>query len=117
MEVANHLRCERKFLVSELTTQEIIEVILLHPALFSPIYHERFINNIYFDNLELLSLYENQGGTTPRKKVRIRWYSALTGNIREPTLEVKQKFGIVGKNVFILSLVFPWKTFFLSLKL
>ena len=57
MEAANHLRCERKFLISDLSTQEIEEVILLHPALFSPIYHNRFVNNIYFDNLNFLSYY------------------------------------------------------------
>ena len=97
MEVSDHFRCERKFLVSNLSTQEVEEIILLHPALFNPIYHERFVNNIYFDNLELLSYYENLDGTTPRKKVRIRWYGHLTSYIREPFLEIKKKSGIVGK--------------------
>jgi hypothetical protein len=97
MKVSKHLRCERKFLISNLSTLEVEELILLHPALFSPIYHERFVNNIYFDNLEFLSYFENQDGITPRKKVRIRWYGELNGQIKEPILEIKKKSGIVGK--------------------
>ena len=97
MEATDHLRCERKFLISDLATHEIEEVILLHPSLFSPIYHERFVNNIYFDSLEFQSYHENLDGVTPRKKVRIRWYGDLTGQVKEPVLEVKKKSGIVGK--------------------
>jgi SPX domain protein involved in polyphosphate accumulation len=96
MEVSDHCRCERKFLISDLSTQEIEEIILLHPALFSPVHHQRFVNNIYFDDLEFLSFYENQNGTTPRKKVRIRWYGNIADQIKEPILEVKKKSGIVG---------------------
>ena len=112
MEVASHLRCERKFLVPELSTKEIEEVILLHPALFSLIYSERFINNIYFDNLEFQSFYETRNGTTPRKKVRIRWYGDLTGQIKEPILEVKRKSGIVGKKDFHSLPTFSFESFF-----
>ena len=100
MEATDDLRCERKFLISELSAKEIEEVILLHPALFSTIYYERYINNIYFDNLEFLSFYENQSGTTPRKKIRIRWYGDLSENIKKPVLEIKRKFGNVGKKDF-----------------
>lgn len=111
MEVAN-LRCERKFLISELSAHEIEEVILLHPALFSPIHHERFINNIYFDNLEFLSFYETQNGITPRKKIRIRWYGDLRGQINEPVLEIKRKSGIVGKKYFHALPGFSFEKFF-----
>ena len=97
MEATNYLRCERKFLIDDLSAQDIEEIILLHPALFSPIYCERFVNNIYFDNLELLSYYETDNGTTPRKKVRVRWYGDLAGQISKPVLEIKKKSGIVGK--------------------
>ena len=97
MEVTDHLRCERKFLISDLSIHEIEDIISLHPALFGPIYNERFVNNIYFDNLDFSSYYENIGGVTPRKKVRIRWYGDLTGQIREPVLEIKKKSGSVGK--------------------
>lgn len=96
MKIPDHLRCERKFLISDLSAPEIEEIILLHRALFSPIYHERFINNIYFDDLEFLSFHENQSGITHRKKVRVRWYGNLTGQIEKPILEVKRKSGIVG---------------------
>ena len=100
MQATDHLRCERKFLVSDLSAREIEEAILLHPTIFSPIHHQRFVNNIYFDNLELLSYYENLSGITPRKKVRVRWYGDLMGQIKEPVLEIKRKSGIVGNKIF-----------------
>lgn len=116
MEAANHLRCERKFLISDLSTQEIEEVILLHPALFSPIYHNRFVNNIYFDNLNFLSYYENIDGVTPRKKVRVRWYGDLAGQIRKPVLEIKKKSGIVGKKEIHSLPAFSFESLFSGLK-
>jgi hypothetical protein len=112
MGAANHLRCERKFLISDLSTQEIEEVILLHPALFSPIYPERFINNIYFDNLEFRSYHENLNGSTPRRKTRIRWYGDLTGQIKDPVLEIKKKSGIVGQKEIHSLPTFVFENFF-----
>lgn len=93
---ADNLRCERKFLISDLSIQDIEEIILLHPAVFNPVYYERFVNNIYFDNVEFRSYHENISGITPRKKVRVRWYGDLMGQIKEPVLEIKRKSGIVG---------------------
>jgi hypothetical protein len=112
MESLDHFRCERKFLISSLSGQEIEEIVLLHPALFSPVYHERFVNNIYFDNLDFLSFYENQDGVTPRKKVRIRWYGDLGGQIKEPVLEVKRKSGIVGSKDCYSFPSFTFENFF-----
>ena len=112
MQATDHLRCERKFLISDLSAREIEEVILLHPAIFSPIHHQRFVNNIYFDNLELLSYYENLSGITPRKKVRVRWYGDLMGQIKEPVLEIKRKSGIVGNKKFYSLPGFTLEDFF-----
>ena len=116
MVIADNLRCERKFLVPDLSPQEIEEIILLHPAIFNPIYHERFVNNIYFDNLEFLSYHENLSGITPRKKVRIRWYGDLMGTTIEPVLEIKKKSGIVGKKVLHSLPSFSLDSFFLESK-
>jgi hypothetical protein len=112
MQATDHLRCERKFLVSDLSAREIEEAILLHPTIFSPIHHQRFVNNIYFDNLELLSYYENLSGITPRKKVRVRWYGDLMGQIKEPVLEIKRKSGIVGNKIFYPLPRFVFESFF-----
>jgi hypothetical protein len=112
MDTTNQLRCERKYLISGLSVQEIEEIIFLHPAIFHPIHQERFVNNIYFDNLELSSYFENLSGITPRKKVRIRWYGELQGQIKKPILEIKKKSGIVGNKAFHPLSDFVFEDFF-----
>ena len=48
----NKFRYERKFLIQDATRSEVERSIKLHPALFSEIFHERSVNNIYFDSPE-----------------------------------------------------------------
>ncbi len=97
-------RHERKFLVSELTKQEIESLIKLHPSLFREIYYPRYINNIYCDSLELRNYFDNIHGAADRVKVRIRWYGALSGLIEKPVLELKIKKGLLGtKDSHLLS--------------
>ena len=50
----NNWRFERKFLISQMSEPEIEAVVKSHPAMFSEIYHERHVNNIYFDSLDIL---------------------------------------------------------------
>ena len=90
-------RYERKFFISDLTRQEILTRIKLHPAMFSEIYHERFVNNIYFDSVTLENYYDSVDGVQRRRKCRIRWYGALFGAIEKPVLELKIKEGFVGR--------------------
>jgi SPX domain protein involved in polyphosphate accumulation len=99
----NDLRYERKFFVSELTSHEIESIVKLHPAMFSEIFHERFINNIYFDSLYLRNFFDTVDGTAQRLKIRIRWYGELYGLIDKPVLEFKIKNGLTGrKEAFLL---------------
>jgi SPX domain protein involved in polyphosphate accumulation len=97
MENNNVLRCERKFVIDDLSVDEIEDVILHHPAMFRPIFSERFVNNIYFDSLEFMSYYQAIEGLAQRKKIRVRWYGDLSGYIKSPILETKKKWGSVGK--------------------
>lgn len=90
-------RYERKFLISELSRSDVEMILRLHPAVFSEIYHERFVNNIYFDSLDLDSYSDGVNGIANRIKVRIRWYGRLFGKIYNPVLELKKKNGLVGK--------------------
>jgi len=90
-------RFERKFFISDLTRQEILALVKLHPAMFSEIYHERSINNIYFDTPALQYFYATIDGLGRRKKCRIRWYGDLLGHIDKPVLELKIKEGFVGR--------------------
>ena len=47
----SQFRYERKFFISQLTKFEVESMIRIHPAVFSEIYHKRFVNNIYFDTV------------------------------------------------------------------
>ena len=89
-------RYERKFLISGVNRKEIESIIKLHPALFTEIFSERYINNIYFDTFDKNNYFENINGNSERMKVRIRWYGSLFGKIENPTLEIKIKKGLLG---------------------
>ena len=88
-------RYERKFIVPVTIKHNIIYLISNNPGHFSEIYKERQINNIYLDTLNFNYLKDNINGNTIRKKVRIRWYGNLYGNV-QPILEIKIKSGLVG---------------------
>ena len=92
-------RYERKFFISELNRYEIESIIKHHPAIFSEIYNERFVNNIYFDTINLSNYVDNIIGISHRLKVRIRWYGELFGIIEKPVLELKIKKGFLGGKI------------------
>jgi len=90
-------RFERKYLVSYLDKNQIETLIKIHPAMFSEIHHERFINNIYFDYLAMNNYFANIDGLQHRTKSRIRWYGDLFRYIDDSVLELKIKDGLVGR--------------------
>ena len=89
-------RYERKFFISELDRYELESIVKLHPAFFSEIHHQRFVNNIYFDTINMSNYLDNVIGISQRLKVRIRWYGDLLGFIEKPVLELKIKKGFLG---------------------
>ncbi len=89
-------RYERKFRVDETSRAVVLRAIAEHPALFREIFHERYVNSIYFDTPDLRLYFANVDGDAERDKVRLRWYGEMLGSIRAPTLERKRKFGLVG---------------------
>lgn len=89
-------RYERKFLVHGISAKEIESSIKLHPAAFREVFHERTINNIYFDTPGFNNYYDNVEGEKDRWKARIRWYGELFGEIAKPVLEFKIKRGLLG---------------------
>lgn len=92
-------RFERKFLVSELNRYEIESIVKHHPAIFSEIYHQRLINNIYFDTINMSAYLDNLAGIGQRLKVRIRWYGESFGFVEKPVLELKIKRGLLGGKI------------------
>ncbi|MCK4533399.1 VTC domain-containing protein [bacterium] len=87
-------RCERKFIVSELTKHQIEQIVKFNPEMFSEIYYQRFVNNLYLDTFNRKSYFDAVNGVTVRVKVRIRWYGDLFGKIKNPILEFKIKKGL-----------------------
>ena len=92
-------RYERKFFISGITQAEIESIIKLHPSMFTEIFSERYVSNIYFDTFDLNNYFENIDGNSERMKVRIRWYGNLFGKVENPTLELKIKKGLLGQKM------------------
>ena len=90
-------RYERKFFITQITGKNIHSIVKLHPAIFSEIFHERSVNNIYFDTPELNNYFDNIDGNMYRVKSRIRWYGRTFGVIEKPVLELKIKNGLLGR--------------------
>jgi SPX domain protein involved in polyphosphate accumulation len=93
---ATAYRYERKFLVDQLDAHHVRAMVKLHPAMFTTPYPPRYVNNIYLDTKDLANYHDNVSGVKDRRKVRIRWYGDLFGEIGDPALELKIKSGLVG---------------------
>ena len=107
-----HFRCERKFYIVKFTKEEIESIVKIHPAIFTEIYHQRFVNNIYLDSFDMRHYIDNIHGLSRRVKVRVRWYGNLFGIIKNPMLELKIKH-----NLHVGKILYPLKDFVLDNKL
>lgn len=92
-------RYERKFFISGLSKHEVESIVKLHPAMFSEIYYERTVNNIYLDSIDRGNYLDNVVGNSQRLKVRIRWYGDLFGSVEKPFLEIKTKSGYLSSKI------------------
>lgn len=92
-------RYERKFLIDQLDVHQVLAVVKLHPAMFYQPYPPRYVNNLYLDTEGLDNYQDNVSGVAERRKVRLRWYGDLFGDVRQPMLEFKIKSGLVGAKV------------------
>ncbi|MFC2175241.1 VTC domain-containing protein [archaeon] len=82
---------ERKFFVPELDSHAAEAIVKSNPGVFTEIYGERTVNNIYLDSPRLESYHDNVRGSPQRAKARIRWYGDLFGRAAGPSLELKIK--------------------------
>ena len=98
-----NFRYEKKFVINEMSLLEIEHLIKFSPQVFSEIFNERRVNNIYLDSLELENYYENIVGNSERIKIRIRWYGKTFGFVFKPVLEIKIKNNDLSTCVFITS--------------
>ena len=66
--IQNNYRYERKFYLDNYDIHDLEYVIMSHPAFFNEIFHQRRINNIYFDDLDLNNFNDNIIGNNNRIK-------------------------------------------------
>ena len=55
------------------------------------LYSTRYINNIYYDDFDFSSAYQNLDGFANKQKNRLRWYTDLDGLLSDCTFEIKIK--------------------------
>ena len=94
--VTDSYRYERKFLLQGLHLEQVRAVIQTHPAHFRIAYPPRQVNNVYFDTADLQAYWNHVNGTSPRSKLRLRWYGQEKGLINSAELELKAKDGLCG---------------------
>ena len=92
----NDWRYERKFAIDYLTFEQVEDFIIGNSFLFSEIYSQRQVNNIYFDDFSYSAYHQNIEGLSERKKFRIRWYGDTYGEVKNPILEAKIKNSALG---------------------
>jgi SPX domain protein involved in polyphosphate accumulation len=82
-------RLERKYYLPATQSYILKSYITLASGALTEIYHQRKINNIYFDTSNLAFFQDNLIGAQNRLKARLRWYG--DGSMKNPNLEIKMK--------------------------
>ena len=92
-------RYERKFLLNKFSINSLEELVNYTSSNLYEKYHQRNVNSIYYDYNNFILANENIDGIFNRFKVRIRYYGN-SNIINLPKLEIKSKYGNVGKKDF-----------------
>ena len=95
-QTGQELRYERKFIFPNIHLDDLIQVLYLNSFCFSEIFHERKINNVYFDDYNLSFYRQNVIGVGNRFKYRLRWYGDDFSKVNSPVIEIKRKYGLLG---------------------
>ena len=88
------MRYELKMPFDEALLNQIIKTLYASPLGIQEIFHERKVNNVYFDTLQFDDYSANVDGLYHRSKFRIRWYGSEDHFY--PILEEKIKEGDLG---------------------
>jgi SPX domain protein involved in polyphosphate accumulation len=75
--------------------------LLAHPEAFTEAYAPRRVNNVYFDTFGLSAYEDILGGSSAKKKYRVRWYGPHDprGEITGAALEIKVKSGALNGKI------------------
>ena len=84
-------RYERKYIIENVDLPEFVYQI--QNSSFLEVYKERKINNLYYDNINLDSIFDNIDGLSNRKKYRVRWYGdTFKSSIKQFEIKFKSEF-------------------------
>ena len=85
-------RYERKWVFKNLDFNQICIFLYKSNFFFTNQYADRYVNSIYFDDVNYSSIRQNLDGVSNKKKYRLRWYDDFKV-IKDPIFEVKSKNG------------------------
>jgi SPX domain protein involved in polyphosphate accumulation len=76
------------------------QIVRNHPAGFRKVFPDRWVNNLYFDDVDLSAVYDNFAGIANRQKARLRWYGpAFPDSDISARLELKVRSNQLGHKV------------------
>ena len=94
-EQSESLRYERKFLITDYSQLDVEQLLKFHPACFSEIFHQRTVNNIYFDNPGLMNYFDNIESSTvnieDKLKAKVANSDKISGVESTDILKIKDK--------------------------
>ena len=85
-------RNEIKYLLYGVSRKALFIQYKLSSLLLTKLHPDRWVNNMYFDNLNLDLFMQSVEGVSKRSKVRLRWYGNFQ-SLQNPILEFKSKSG------------------------
>ena len=86
------MRYEKKFLISANNEVKFTNWLINNKFLFYKQFKSRYVNSLYFDDINNSSLIQNIEGYSNKIKLRIRWYNDLNF-AKKINLELKIKKG------------------------
>ena len=97
--IGKNLRFERKFIYQNVDLEDVIQRVFANSFCFKEVFVKRKVNNIYFDDNNYSFYKQNVAGVGKREKFRLRWYGDDFNDIKDPTFEIKIKYGEVGDKI------------------
>lgn len=88
-------RFEMKMVADERLLPRVRSWLRRHPDGFYERHPPRLVSSVYFDTPHMHRFVENLGGTSERRKVRLRWYGESPRDVR-PVFEIKCKRNKIG---------------------
>ncbi len=93
------MRYERKYRIENNVYDQVYHELMSNSLGFKEAFPNRFVNSIYYDDVNFTSYNDNLLGIGDRTKYRVRWYGKSLEQIKQPILEKKIKQSQLGRKV------------------